>query len=281
VKFIVAVSGGIDSVVLLHMLVESKEHELIVAHFDHGIRPDSENDARFVRALAESYHLPFVVKREELGAGASEELARTRRYAFLRSEGEKHKAIIMTAHHADDVIETIAINLIRGTGWRGVGVFSMPGLVRPSLRLTKEKIREYARVMRLEWVEDDTNASVKYLRNKVRKALALNISSEKKRAVLEIWKRQRDLRREIEAILGEYVQSNGEYERHYLIQIDPRVACELLRAAILARTRVSPTRPQLERALLAVKTARAGTVYEIMHGVKLRFSRRTFIVETL
>jgi tRNA(Ile)-lysidine synthetase-like protein len=280
VKFIVAVSGGIDSVVLLHMLVESKEHELIVAHFDHGIRPDSESDARFVQVLAESYHLPFVIKREELGAGASEELARTRRYAFLRSEGEKHKAIIMTAHHADDVIETIAINLIRGTGWRGVGVFGMPGLVRPSLRLTKEKIRAYARVMRLEWVEDDTNESTKYLRNKVRKALAVNVSLEEKQAVLGIWKQQRDLRREIEAILGEYVQSNGEYERHYLIQIDSRVACEFLRTAIFARTGVSPTRPQLERVLLAVKTARAGTLFEIAHGAKLRFSQRTFIVET-
>jgi tRNA(Ile)-lysidine synthetase-like protein len=280
VKFIVAVSGGIDSVVLLHMLVESKEHELIVAHFDHGIRPDSESDARFVQVLAESYHLPFVIKREELGAGASEELARTRRYAFLRSEGEKHKAIIMTAHHADDVIETIAINLIRGTGWRGVGVFGMPGLVRPSLRLTKEKIRAYARVMRLEWVEDDTNESTKYLRNKVRKALAVNVSLEEKQAVLGIWKQQRDLRREIEAILGEYVQSNGEYERHYLIQIDSRVACEFLRTAIFARTGVTPTRPQLERVLLAVKTARAGTLFEIAHGAKLRFSQRTFIVET-
>ena len=82
--YIVAVSGGVDSVVLLDMLAKKGEHELVVAHFDHGIRPESDADARFVWALAQCYGLPCEVRREELGAGASEELARARRYAFLR-----------------------------------------------------------------------------------------------------------------------------------------------------------------------------------------------------
>jgi tRNA(Ile)-lysidine synthase len=81
-KYLVAVSGGIDSVVLLHKLVAAGEHELVVAHFDHGIREDSAEDARFVKGLAEHYGLPFVMKREELGKTAGEEQARTRRYAF-------------------------------------------------------------------------------------------------------------------------------------------------------------------------------------------------------
>ena len=69
-KYLLAVSGGIDSVVLLHKLVQDGGHELIVAHFDHGIRPDSASDARFVEALAGQYGLPFVAKREELGSAA-------------------------------------------------------------------------------------------------------------------------------------------------------------------------------------------------------------------
>jgi tRNA(Ile)-lysidine synthase len=84
-RYLVAVSGGIDSVVLLHQLVASGDHDLIVAHFDHGIRDDSADDARFVKGVAASYGLPFVMKREVLGAQASEERARHQRYAFLRT----------------------------------------------------------------------------------------------------------------------------------------------------------------------------------------------------
>ena len=79
-RYIVAVSGGVDSVALLDMLARLSDHELIVAHFDHGIRSDSAEDALFVSGLAEQYGLPFEMRREELGSNASEDLARTRRY---------------------------------------------------------------------------------------------------------------------------------------------------------------------------------------------------------
>jgi tRNA(Ile)-lysidine synthase len=114
-KYVVAVSGGVDSVVLLDHLAGHPEYELVVAHFDHGIRDDSREDEAFVRSLAEKYNVPFESKREDLGKQASEELARDRRYAFLRSVAGKHNAQIITAHHADDAVETIAINLLRGT----------------------------------------------------------------------------------------------------------------------------------------------------------------------
>ena len=101
-KYVVAVSGGVDSVVLLHMLAHRPDIELVVAHFDHGIRDYSVADAQFVKELADSYGLPFESRREKLGKQASEDLARSRRYAFLRSVADKHQAKIMTAHHADD-----------------------------------------------------------------------------------------------------------------------------------------------------------------------------------
>src|SRR5690606_41547248 len=110
-----AVSGGIDSVVLLDMLSHVPGLKLVVTHFDHGIRPDSAQDAVFVEELAAHYGLPFETKRVELGTKASEELARRHRYAFLRDVAARYNAKIITAHHADDVIETVAINHIRGT----------------------------------------------------------------------------------------------------------------------------------------------------------------------
>lgn len=280
-KYIVAVSGGVDSVVLLDKLVRQRSHELVVAHFDHGIRPDSADDARFVAALARFYSLPFVVKREELGTTASEELARNRRYAFLREQAKKHDAAIVTAHHADDVIETIAINLLRGTGWRGLSVLDAPEVVRPQLDTTKAAIYAYALEHQLEWVEDATNTSNQYLRNRMRRKISKLLTDDQRRHALELWRAQVAIKRHVDGLLTTYLHTDATYSRYDLIVTDWAVAIELLRAMIIQRAGVSPTRPQLERALIAVKTALPGTVYDVGGGVRLRFSSKTFLVQTL
>jgi tRNA(Ile)-lysidine synthase len=279
-KYIVAVSGGVDSVVLLDRLVHEGGHELIVAHFDHGIRSDSAADARFVEGLAHSYSLPFVVKREELGASASEELARTRRYAFLREQAKKYAATMMTAHHADDIIETIAINILRGTGWRGLSVLSTSDIVRPQLAMTKKDIYAYALERRLEWVEDSTNAGTQYLRNRMRRKISNGLTDKEEHAILTVWRDQVMLRDQIDTSLASWVRSDAEYDRYDLIMADWPVACELLRAAIVAQTGLSPTRPQVERALIAVRTALPGAVQDVGGGVRLRFLPKTFLVQT-
>ena len=98
-KYVVAVSGGVDSVVLLDMMSRRGDVDAIVAHFDHGIRDDSLEDRLFVGELASAYGFPYEFKREELGSDASEDLARVQRYAFLREVAKKYDARIMTAHH--------------------------------------------------------------------------------------------------------------------------------------------------------------------------------------
>lgn len=280
VRYIVAVSGGVDSVVLLHQLVMAGEHELIVAHFDHGIRPDSAADARFVEALAASYNLPFVGRREELGVGASEELARTRRYAFLRQAAKEREAILVSAHHADDVVETIAINLSRGTGWRGLAVLNAPDIVRPLLYTSKQKLRQYAHDNRLEWVEDSTNATFAYLRNRLRAKIQKNIDEKAHVALQTLRNQQVGIKTAIEAETKRFVRADGVYERYMMTQIDRATAAELLQAMIRGGGSVGITRPQQERALLAIKTSKPGTRYDCGGGVTLRFTTRTFIVET-
>ena len=275
-KYLVAVSGGVDSVVLLDMLVSEGQHELVVAHFDHGIRNDSGDDARFVGELAEKYHLEYEIRHEALGRDASEELARERRYAFLRDVASKHTAIIVTAHHADDLIETVALNLGRGTGWRGVAVLDSSDVSRPLLSYTKEQLYEYAVAKRLEWVEDSTNASDVYLRNRLRRRIFKQLSSEERQMILKLWKLQIAIKREIDNELEEQLKrTRGRYSKYFFTHIDSSVAIELLRSIAVMNLGHSITRPQLERALLAIKTAKLGKVFPF-GGAQLVIGKQMF-----
>lgn len=274
--YVVAVSGGVDSIALLDKLVTSGMYQLIVAHFDHGIRPDSAGDADFVRGLAASYGLGFETRRETLGSGASEELARLRRYQFLRHVARDHRAGLVTAHHADDVIETIAINLIRGTGWRGLAVLDSD-IVRPLLDVSKKEIMAYARDRELVWREDSTNASSLYLRNRVRHKLA-TVDEEVGRQLLALWATQVSLKAAIDHEAIGLTQGRDTQSRYQFVSIDDASADELLRAICITLTGFSPTRPQRARALLAIKTGRAGNHHRITKALHISLAVRSFTI---
>ncbi len=277
-RYIVAVSGGVDSVVLLDkMAKEYAADQLVVAHFDHGIRPESADDAEFVAGLAKKYGLRFDTKREELGSDASEELARDRRYSFLRNLAKKYNAYIMTAHHGDDVIETIAINLIRGTGWRGLAVLHGPDIMRPLIDQTKIELISYAKQHNLQWREDATNQDTKYLRNDVRQKLS-KLDSQSHQLLQLYRNRQAFLSHQVDNESQRLV-NHSPYLRHLFIITPDIAALELLRSVFIREAGTSPTRPQLGRALHAVKVLHSGKRYEVAAGVSLRFTKTHFVVE--
>lgn len=279
-NYVIAVSGGVDSVVLLDMVVRDQlldYDQLIVAHFDHGIRSDSADDAEFVRQLAVLYGLPFETFREELGVDASEETARDRRYAFLRSVAKKYNAVIVTAHHADDVVESVVINIQRGTGWRGLAVMDSPGVTRPLVSMRKAALIEYAIEHRLEWREDSTNSETKYLRNRLRAktrrlddTIVDTVRSYREHQIIL----KNKINTEIEQLLG-----TGSLGRYLFISVSPQVGRELLRHALIAKTGSGATRPQLDRVLLAIKTLQAGKRYEVNNEATLRFTKTNFVIE--
>lgn len=273
-KYIVAVSGGVDSVVLLDMV--AKKHpkdQLVVAHFEHGIRgEESKNDERFVKLLAQKYGLEYIVENGELAKNASEAEAREKRYDFLHRAAEKYSGQIVTAHHQDDLIETVALNIQRGTGWRGLTPLADIRIIRPLLGRNKKSIYDYALRNNLEWVEDSTNASDAYTRNRLRKKMQ-NLSQEKVDALLKLHRLQFQLRKEIEAEGNRFILFTDS--RYFLTMVNGRVAMELLRAKTKARL----TRPQLERLLLAIKTSRPGTEYQPGAGITVQFTSRDIIVE--
>ena len=277
-KYVVAVSGGVDSVVLLDMLARDSTHELIVAHFDHGIRPESDADARFVQALAEKYSLTYEYKREELGTKASEELARERRYMFLKSVAKKHSAKLVVAHHQDDVVETIAINIKRGTGWRGLAVMDNETIGRPLLNKTKAELYEYALVHGLEWVEDETNANDVYLRNRLRRKLHEQLGAKERAQLIKLWQAQCTIRNEVDKVAPELLDDKRQASRYFFTHCEEVVAIELLRA-VLEKHAVSLTRPQRKRLLHAIKTMHSGTTFEAGNGVSVEFTKREFVVK--
>lgn len=269
-RYVVAVSGGVDSVVLLDMIHRLGRHDLVVAHVDHGIREDSSEDAALVRGLAERHNLPFELATHALGEGASEERARQVRYDFLHSLARKHNARVVTAHHADDVVETIAINLHRGTGWRGLATHDSH-VERPLLAMTKKQLYTYAEKRGLTWREDSTNQSDDYLRNRFRKQLNV-LHDESREAFLALRKQQlatkRAILNEVKALIG----SGPSYERYFFTHIPAVVAIECLRHI----TKGEMTRPQLERFLLAIKTAKPGKTIELGNGLRSHFTTRNF-----
>lgn len=176
-KLLIAISGGIDSVVLTHLLRKLK-YSISLAHCNFGLRgKESNKDEEFVQELGEKYNLPtYTIKfnTEEYAKekGLSTQMAaRELRYTwFEKILKENELDYIITAHHKDDVIETFLINLTRGTGLDGLtGIPEVNGkIVRPMLPFIRQEVLVYATKKKLIWREDGSNSSIKYFRNKIR-----------------------------------------------------------------------------------------------------------------
>lgn len=269
-RYVVAVSGGVDSMVLLDMMYRAGHGELIVAHFDHGIRSDSHEDMLHVKAAAKKLGLRFETRREELGAGASEALARERRYAFLRHVAKKHDAQIVTAHHLDDLVETVAINLTRGTGWRGLAVLDST-VLRPLIDMDKTALLDYASKQGVSWRENSTNQSGVYLRNRLRKHTR-TLPDEQKRELRALHAHQRSLKHNIKVEAQRLIGTGPWYSRYFFTHVPSTVALECLREL----TKGNLTRPQLARLLHAIKVAKPNSTFEAGNGVKFYFTTRQF-----
>ncbi|MBP7807224.1 tRNA lysidine(34) synthetase TilS [Candidatus Saccharibacteria bacterium] len=259
--YVVAVSGGVDSVVLLDLLRQQPQLELIVAHFNHGIRTDAEADELLVSKLATDYNLPFVSERGQLGPDASEATARGARYRFLYHIKESNSAqAIITAHHEDDMLETAVINVLRGTGRRGLSALgSDDELIRPMLHIHKQAIYDYAKKQKLIWHEDSTNQDEKYLRNYVRQSILAKFSPEQRDQLLEIVQKARQLNAAIDEILHKdfHIDVNADaISRHWFIMLSHSVAKEFM----LSWLRKQNVTLQLDRKTLEYLVQQAKTL---------------------
>lgn len=226
---LLTVSGGVDSMVMLHLFHECG-YKIGVAHCNFQLRGrESDEDEQLVGELARKMGLKLYNKRFDTTAemertGESMEMAARRlRYAWFeelrQSEGYD---LIAVAHHADDSIETFFINLLRGTGLRGLtGIHNLNGrVVRPLMFASRREILEYAVAQKIPFREDSSNRSTKYLRNKIRLGLIPRIreinskfTQLMRRNISRLTEAQRFIDASIEQIRTLVVVSEGDVER--------------------------------------------------------------------
>lgn len=176
-KLLIAVSGGVDSIVLAHLCMMSKM-EFSIAHCNFNLRgEESDADEAFVKELAEKMEVPFFTQSFNTlkfaeNAGISIQMAaRELRYNWFEELSNSMEFdYTLTAHHANDNLETFLINLIRGTGPEGLqGIKDKHHqLIRPLIKFSRSEIEEFANSKSLKWREDSSNASDKYMRNRIR-----------------------------------------------------------------------------------------------------------------
>jgi tRNA(Ile)-lysidine synthase len=256
----VGLSGGIDSVVLLHLLkCEAKPHvRLSAVHVHHGLSANADAWAAFCRRLCKAWKVPLVVKKVRVARAGEglEAAARRARYAVFAAQ----KADIALAHTLDDQAETVLMNLLRGAGVRGAS--GMPAaasfhgrkLFRPILSNTRSWVERYARQNGLEWIEDESNADESLTRNFLRRRVGPLLAERYPR-----WKES------LARAAGHFARRGAGEEA-------------LLRQALAGQGLRAPSAAKLAEMLKQLRGAGARTLIE-HEGVRVRKYRGKILIE--
>lgn len=290
-RYVVAVSGGADSMVLLDVLAgaaSGRGYELIVAHVDHGLRPESAGDAAFVRAAAARYGLSYEEHAAALGH-ASEAQARAVRQAWLQDvRARRQAAAVLTAHHQDDLLETSLLNLARGTGRLGLAPMTTDGtIIRPLLGCTRAQLRAYAAGHAVTWREDPTNADTTNPRNYLRHQLLPAATPAWRTSYLEKITELNELNKKIAQSISVILAPARQDDRTFVFD---RPALQALTAAerqevILAAARELSPGVELGRALITEIAAfaaagRPGAYRPLRQSLVLELKNRHIILTT-
>jgi tRNA(Ile)-lysidine synthase len=286
-RVLVATSGGIDSMVLLHLFKECAAElqlEVLAAHFDHAMRDSSATDAEWLAGVCEAWRIPLIHERSP-NALYGEAAARTARYEFLDHAMRKTSAVkLATAHHADDQIETVLFRLMRGTGLRGLAGIPLRrgAIIRPLLRFRKSELQAYAQQNQLGFREDESNSSDVYTRNRIRRALIPVMQSIRPAAPMSLlalaryaarteraW--QSLLRSAERAVFLSGSGATIELARGKLLEYDAEIRAGILRSA-LRRLGSVPNRAATRAMVRFVTDGSSGGGYDVAGGIRLELA---------
>ncbi len=292
----VAVSGGLDSVVLLDLLLRLRdrwEWAVSVAHFDHRMREESAKDAQWVKELCESRGVPCRVGRAP-DVPRNEAQARELRYEFLQSARTTLEARwLVTAHQADDQAETVLFRLLRGSGLAGLaGIPALrePDVVRPLLPFWRSELEAYGRSRGLSYLADPSNLDLRIARNRIRHRLIPELEATSAPAFRRDLCRLSELAGRADAVVAkltervvdELVLQASEARivvaRTELLAYDTTARAHLLRA-LVARVGPRPGRIGTRIALKFVDSSSSGRAVDLAGGVVIRREFDRLIVE--
>jgi tRNA(Ile)-lysidine synthase len=307
-KLLLAVSGGADSLAMLHLFNHAKQFDLHVLHVHHGIRgAEADEDAVFVEAVCKEWHIPCRIEHVDAPALAAtrkislEAAAREVRYLALKSEAVKIGAkIIAVAHNLDDQAETVLMHIIRGSGLnglRGMRVSSqMPGadltLIRPMLGITRAEIEAYCAEQKLTPRVDSTNTDIAYTRNRVRHEIipALEqVNPQIKRALARL---AESIRADVETV-NQHAQESWQattlraeadaiaFDRKILAAQPIAVQRQLIREAVakISGPEQEVSFEQVEAAREVALNGDTGALADLPGGLQVRVSYGEAIVE--
>lgn len=266
--YVLAVSGGVDSMVLLHLATKkakaSSAYKFIVAHVNHGIREDAVLDEQLVHAAATKAGFVYESIALRLNKSASEDTLRQARYKFLREVVQKyHAKAIVTAHHQDDLIETMLLHVMRGTGRMGLTpMLAHEDVVRPLINASKQAIVTYASTQNIQWHEDSTNSSKKYTRNRLRHLLAMRLTDDKRQEIVMLNEKMLLINSEYSALVNEllvYVTlQNNQILRSRFVLLPHKVAAACMVTWLQTHEIRGLSKSTIERLVVAAKTLKNG-----------------------
>jgi len=297
---LLAVSGGLDSIVLLHLLASrlfnqpnqttpgkltsliqdfislTNLSKLELAYIDHSQRSDTEKDIQAIKSLSQHYNLNLHISKLNLPPDVSESLARELRYKELEKIKSKNKLDhLITAHHADDVVETALINLTRGTGPKGLTSLRHhpAGIWRPYLSKLNQKVHinkvdleQYAKEHQLSWHEDSTNQTDRYLRNRIRQKLFSTPKADQKKLLDLITSQQENNLNasQITEQIIEHLTSNqpDHYNRADFLDLEEDIQNHILHI-LISQKGYDVNRQSVQRAQEFISTAKTKKILQL------------------
>ena len=239
-------------------------------------------ETQFVKQLAAGYKLPFLSQRLELGAQASEELARQQRYASLYKLADQvEAAALICGHHQDDFLETVVLNFIRGCHRRGlVSLQSQARLLRPLLPFPKQTLLDYAQTQQLAWLEDASNHSLRYLRNRIRQRLMPRLTVADRQALLQHCQQLIKTNQALDAQLRRYLQyksyrRQGQvFARPWFNSLDHLLASEIV-STWLFEAGLATSRKQINYIVVKLKTLSPGKIVVVNPQAQIELTKRS------
>ena len=306
-KILCAVSGGVDSVVLLDALANVSHKfgfKLYIVHFNHQLRGESSDmDEAFVRKMALDYNIPFhttkgnVKKFSERNSMSIEDAARTLRYRFIEQTAKTIKVnYIVTAHTLDDSAETFFLNLFRGSGLKGLrgipanrSIGKSINIIRPLLQFQKTELIIYANKRGLPWREDETNSLMHYTRNKIRHDLLKKIRDEYSPAIIDIINRTSRLFRGADEFITDHVKQKMKFlvcnkkNNRFALRIpllqtnNDFIQGEIMQTALKNNFKIQAVSIKTVERLLGLMSSESGSICEITKQIYALKDRQLII----